>query len=80
MRSSVEEKQKKLQETELNGLHKSDDEDKSKIRGNPNLIYESQLIAGWEPSGVPVSKSFKLAPYHFLMNIRMRLRLQDVSG
>ncbi|RYP72296.1 hypothetical protein DL771_004270 [Monosporascus sp. 5C6A] len=26
-------------------------------RGNPNLVYESEFIEGWEPSGVPVSLS-----------------------
>lgn len=24
-----------------------------KVRGNPNLVYESQFVEGWEPSGVP---------------------------
>ncbi|CAJ2511433.1 Uu.00g070580.m01.CDS01 [Anthostomella pinea] len=24
-------------------------------KGNPNLVYESKLVKGWEPSGVPVS-------------------------
>jgi hypothetical protein len=23
--------------------------------GNPNLVYNSQFVEGWEPSGVPVS-------------------------
>ncbi|KAI1208034.1 S-adenosyl-L-methionine-dependent methyltransferase [Annulohypoxylon truncatum] len=27
--------------------------DSSSPRGNPDLIYDSQLIEGWEPSGVP---------------------------
>ncbi|KAI1426342.1 catechol O-methyltransferase [Xylaria sp. FL1777] len=25
----------------------------SSLRGNPNLLYESRLVEGWEPSGVP---------------------------
>ncbi|KAI0435540.1 catechol O-methyltransferase [Xylaria telfairii] len=25
----------------------------SGLRGNPNLLYESHLVEGWEPSGVP---------------------------
>ncbi|KAI0547363.1 catechol O-methyltransferase [Xylaria curta] len=25
----------------------------SGLRGNPNLLYESRLVEGWEPSGVP---------------------------
>ncbi|KAI1134485.1 S-adenosyl-L-methionine-dependent methyltransferase [Hypoxylon sp. FL0543] len=42
VRSSVEEKKGKL----LNG-------DEKNPRGNPNLIYDSQFVEGWEPSGVP---------------------------
>jgi catechol O-methyltransferase len=32
-------------------------------RGNPNLIFESKFIEGWEPSGVPVgaNKSYSMA-------------------
>ncbi|KAI8955793.1 S-adenosyl-L-methionine-dependent methyltransferase [Xylaria longipes] len=26
----------------------------SGLRGDPNLLYESRLVEGWEPSGVPV--------------------------
>lgn len=26
-----------------------------KLLGNPNLVYESKFVEGWEPSGVPVS-------------------------
>jgi catechol O-methyltransferase len=25
------------------------------VKGNPNIIYSSKLVNGWEPSGVPVS-------------------------
>ncbi|KAI0161367.1 catechol O-methyltransferase [Xylariaceae sp. FL1272] len=42
VRSSVEEKRRRL----------IDDRD-SGPKGNPNLHYESQLVRGWEPSGVP---------------------------
>ncbi|KAI1337545.1 catechol O-methyltransferase [Xylariaceae sp. FL0016] len=27
--------------------------DKTEPKGNPSLVYESQLVKGWEPSGVP---------------------------
>jgi catechol O-methyltransferase len=30
-----------------------DDVSASDVRGNPNLIYESKFVEGWEPSGVP---------------------------
>lgn len=26
----------------------------SDVHGNPNLVYESLFVEGWEPSGVPV--------------------------
>ncbi|KAI1269456.1 catechol O-methyltransferase [Xylariaceae sp. FL1019] len=42
VRSSVEEKKRRLT-----------DGPKSDPKGNPNLEYESQLVKGWEPSGVP---------------------------
>ncbi|KAI1779823.1 S-adenosyl-L-methionine-dependent methyltransferase [Hypoxylon cercidicola] len=42
VRSTVEEKKKRLS-----------DGNKSGSRGNPNLIYESYFVEGWEPSGVP---------------------------
>lgn len=58
VRSTVEEKRKKLQK----GIGMRSDkvskgekqEDDSEPQGNPNLIYESKLVEGWEPSGVPV--------------------------
>lgn len=30
------------------------------IKGNPNLIYSSNLVKSWEPSGVPVSSNLDL--------------------
>jgi catechol O-methyltransferase len=30
-----------------------DDMSGVKVRGNPDLIYESKFVEGWEPSGVP---------------------------
>lgn len=24
------------------------------VHGNPNLVYDSKFVEGWEPSGVPV--------------------------
>ncbi|OTB06744.1 hypothetical protein M426DRAFT_72199 [Hypoxylon sp. CI-4A] len=42
VRSTVSEKKQKLQEGDGSGP-----------KGNPNLIYDSQFIEGWEPSGVP---------------------------
>lgn len=29
--------------------------DEAEVHGNPNLIYSSEFVEGWEPSGVPVS-------------------------
>lgn len=29
--------------------------DETEVHGNPNLIYSSKFVEGWEPSGVPVS-------------------------
>ncbi|KAI1382012.1 S-adenosyl-L-methionine-dependent methyltransferase [Hypoxylon crocopeplum] len=42
VRSSVEEKRRKHSNANQIGS-----------RGNPNLIYNSQFVEGWEPSGVP---------------------------
>lgn len=28
--------------------------DETEVHGNPNLIYASEFVEGWEPSGVPV--------------------------
>lgn len=28
--------------------------DEAEVHGNPNLIYSSEFVEGWEPSGVPV--------------------------
>lgn len=28
--------------------------DETEVHGNPNLIYSSEFVEGWEPSGVPV--------------------------
>ncbi|KAI0890131.1 S-adenosyl-L-methionine-dependent methyltransferase [Annulohypoxylon maeteangense] len=42
VRSTVQEKKKSFGQI-----------DSTAPRGNPNLIYDSQLIEGWEPSGVP---------------------------
>ncbi|KAI2606654.1 S-adenosyl-L-methionine-dependent methyltransferase [Hypoxylon sp. NC1633] len=42
VRSTVEEKRHRLS----NG-------DQTSPKGNPNLIYDSQFVEGWEPSGVP---------------------------
>lgn len=32
----------------------SDQVEESDVHGNPNLVYDSKFIEGWEPSGVPV--------------------------
>ena len=29
----------------------------SDVIGNPNLVYESEFVEGWEPSGVPVRET-----------------------
>ncbi|KAI6093629.1 S-adenosyl-L-methionine-dependent methyltransferase [Hypoxylon rubiginosum] len=42
VRSTVDEKKKRLSNGE-----------NSSCKGNPNLVYESRLVEGWEPSGVP---------------------------
>jgi hypothetical protein len=31
--------------------------DTTQVHGNPNLVYSSNFVEGWEPSGVPVSHS-----------------------
>lgn len=55
VRSSVEEKTKRLQHIISNRL-----KDEILLKGRPDLIYESQFIPGWEPSGVPVSSAANL--------------------
>ena len=44
VRSTVEQKRRRYDECQG-----------SEPRGNPNLVYESKFVEGWEPSGVPVS-------------------------
>jgi catechol O-methyltransferase len=65
VRSSVEEKKAALQqEREADTTHFPDrsaaqygkvEELSTSVKGNPNLIYKSELVNGFEPSGVPVS-------------------------
>lgn len=38
--------------------------DETEVHGNPNLIYSSEFVEGWEPSGVPVR--FISFAYHCL--------------
>ncbi|KAK5636586.1 hypothetical protein RRF57_012298 [Xylaria bambusicola] len=35
------------------------------LKGNPNLIYESRLVEGWEPSGVPNKVRNEMNPDHW---------------
>ncbi|RWA06672.1 hypothetical protein EKO27_g8433 [Xylaria grammica] len=35
--------------------------DESGLRGSPQLLYESRLVEGWEPSGVPVCHIFPVS-------------------
>ena len=69
VRSSVPDKQKHYNSGETNGLETAafgdrwkdqykgrEGEEKlsTEIKGNPNLIYESELVTSFEPTGVPV--------------------------
>ncbi|KAF2265639.1 catechol O-methyltransferase [Lojkania enalia] len=55
VRASVEEKKEKMQsEKTINQYAKRyTQEDFSKSKGNPNLVYESKLLNSYEPTGVP---------------------------
>ena len=72
VRSSVSDKQKQYNSGEINGLEtagfgdrwkdqyrKREGEEKlgMECRGNPNLIYKSELVNSYEPTGVPVIPS-----------------------
>jgi catechol O-methyltransferase len=67
VRSSVTEKRQTFEETTGLGVgqfsswvqsqrkgRKLDEKLDSEVHGNPNLVYESKMVDGWEPSGVPV--------------------------
>ena len=69
VRNSTSEKQKQYESGENNGVQTAGFEDRWKdqykkregeeklsteIQGNPNLIYESELVNSYEPTGVPV--------------------------
>ena len=51
-------------------------------RGNPNLIYQSELVDSFEPTGVPVSSTFprfkSRNTYHLILRYRMVWKLLDV--
>ena len=70
VRSSVAEKRQKFEETTGFDVRQFDSWVQSQrkgrkldekldqgAQGNPNLVYESQMVDGWEPSGVPVRPS-----------------------
>ncbi len=40
----------------------TDEKPNLEFPGNPNLVYESQLINSWEPTGVPVRSSSRSLP------------------
>lgn len=54
VRSTVEEKQNALKEDSALQNGSGEKSGETLVRGNPNLIYSSQFLEGWEPSGVPV--------------------------
>lgn len=69
VRSSVSSKQKQYESGETNGVETTGFGDRWKdqyktregeeklsteIKGNPNLVYESELVNSYEPTGVPV--------------------------
>lgn len=37
--------------------------DETEVHGNPNLIYSSKFVEGWEPSGVPVRSPCSLQSF-----------------
>jgi catechol O-methyltransferase len=75
VRSSVQQKRGRLQDNDSKSYDSQGFPDRYKNQyskrmtsekpnlefpGNPNLVYESQLIHSWEPTGEPVSRSFIL--------------------
>lgn len=82
VRSSVQQKRKEYESGPANGSEtttgfgdrwkdqykKREGEEKlsSEIKGNPNLIYDSQLVNSYEPTGVPVSLRIFLTKVHDL--------------
>ncbi|KAI9676261.1 MAG: hypothetical protein M1829_003090 [Trizodia sp. TS-e1964] len=73
VRSSVEEKQRRFDKGSESGkdhreafpqktrdaylVREGDDKPNTEIKGNPRLVYESQLINSFEPTGIPVSST-----------------------
>lgn len=92
VRSSVEEKVKEAGEngqTNVNGIAETNVKmyekryGKAKFsesKGNPHLQYESKLINSFEPTGVPVSLDFRLAPWLSAEHDRTGSRLRDALG
>jgi catechol O-methyltransferase len=78
VRSSVETKKKKAaQASGTNGIESFTDRYSkqyatregaehldTELRGDPLLVYQSELIESFEPTGVPVSKSLTSPPIH----------------
>lgn len=67
VRSSVQQKREKFKkdtglslerlsdwEKHRYNMAKGGQVDETEVHGNPNLIYSSEFVEGWEPSGVPV--------------------------
>lgn len=68
VRSTVEEKRKRFETAS-----------KDEPRGNPELVYKSEFVEGWEPSGVPVSCLHKtFTAQANTDNSRMLLKLHGV--
>jgi catechol O-methyltransferase len=49
-------------------------------RGNPNLVYESKFVEGWEPSGVPVRPTLVLYMTKLIILYRTRWKYLVVLG
>jgi catechol O-methyltransferase len=90
VRSTVEEKRKKaadggkggsvegFAERNVKQYAKRQGEEKfAQSAGNPNLVYKSELVNSYEPTGVPVCSPTKEVRYE-LTRFRMELRLRGV--
>jgi len=90
VRSSVQEKRERLHEKDSSSYDSQGFSDRYKNQyskrmtnekpnlefpGNPNLVYESQLIHSWEPTGDPVSRSFRPLGRLLISGDRMVWRL-----
>jgi catechol O-methyltransferase len=54
---------KRSMSTKLHAANAGDKTQVANVKGNPNLVYESQLVHSFEPSGVPVSARKSCTPF-----------------